>query len=58
MSEKEKRPYCKPEIERVRLVPEEAVLGGCKTETAGGGIGLNTSGSCVATGCVSSDVWS
>lgn len=38
MSEKKK--YQKPEINKVKLAPEEAVLGGCKTlgtiRTAGG----------------------
>ena len=31
MTEKRKKAYRKPEIKRVRLMPEEAVLGGCKT---------------------------
>lgn len=31
MGEKLKKAYHKPEIERVKLVPEEAVLGFCKT---------------------------
>lgn len=30
VEEKEKKPYQKPEITRVELVAEEAVLGGCK----------------------------
>jgi hypothetical protein len=30
MTSKKKRTYHRPEMERVRLVPEEAVLGGCK----------------------------
>jgi hypothetical protein len=46
-----RKPYCKPEIERVKLVPEEAVLGGCKTLANGGGIGL-VSGSCQLEGCI------
>lgn len=29
-SKKSKKPYQKPKIEQVRLVPEEAVLGNCK----------------------------
>lgn len=41
-----KKQYVKPEMERVQLVPEEAVLGGCKT-TSGGGIGTEfPSGNC------------
>jgi hypothetical protein len=30
VKEKTKREYQKPEFTRVKLVPEEAVLGGCK----------------------------
>ena len=30
VEKKEKKPYQKPEITRVELVAEEAVLGGCK----------------------------
>ena len=30
VSKQEKKPYQKPEITRVELVAEEAVLGGCK----------------------------
>ncbi|NLF13098.1 MAG: hypothetical protein GX597_15030 [Anaerolineaceae bacterium] len=42
-----RKPYVKPEMERIQLVPEEAVLGGCKT-TSGGGIGTDfPSGNCV-----------
>ncbi len=29
-----KKPYVKPEVRRVPLRPEEAVLGGCKTASA------------------------
>jgi hypothetical protein len=32
-----RKPYSKPEVKRVQLRPEEAVLGGCKI--AGGGPG-------------------
>jgi len=32
-----RKPYQKPEIKQVDLVPEEAVLTGCKTQT-----GINT----------------
>jgi len=42
-----RKPYRKPEIQRVQLVPGDAVLGGCKTVSSGGGIGLGTSGDCV-----------
>lgn len=44
--------YTKMRIEKVRLVPEEAALGGCKTDNTlndGAGIGSN----CEADGCVS-----
>jgi hypothetical protein len=45
-----KRPYTKPELARVSLRPEEAVLGFCKTNSqpgpAGGG-GTN----CASVGC-------
>jgi len=34
---KEKKPYMKPEIKRVHLRPEEAVLGGCKTAPGASG---------------------
>ena len=44
MNSKERKPYRKPEIEQVKLVPREAVLTVCKTASAGGGV--NTSGNC------------
>jgi len=44
-----KRPYAKPELTRVGLRPEEAVLGACKT--AGGGAGAG--GSCSLVSCQS-----
>ena len=31
-----RRPYCKPQLEQVRLVAEEAVLAGCKTGGSSG----------------------
>lgn len=31
ISEQGKKPYIKPEIRKVTLTPEEAVLGNCKT---------------------------
>ena len=47
------KPYRKPEIQRVRLVPEEAVLGNCKTPSAGGGSGVGAGYSCAVAGCPS-----
>ena len=38
---KQRKPYVKMRVAQVRLVPDEAVLGGCKT-TGGGGIGYAT----------------
>jgi hypothetical protein len=52
MSEKQrKKAYVKMKIEKVRLVPQEAVLGICKTESYGGGLGLGGAGNCVTNGC-------
>ena len=31
-----KKPYVKPQVKRVELKPEEAVLGACKTASLGG----------------------
>ena len=47
--ETDKRPYTKPEMMRVQLRPEEAVLGACKAMlgTVGGGAG----GTCSALSC-------
>jgi len=36
MAKEVKKLYEKPSIKKVKLVPEEAVLQGCKTFTAGG----------------------
>ncbi len=36
MAKEVKKLYEKPHIKKVKLVPEEAVLQGCKTGTAGG----------------------
>jgi hypothetical protein len=36
MDRKDRRAYEKPEIKQVRLVPEEAVLAGCKTALISG----------------------
>jgi hypothetical protein len=44
-------PYHKPRLEKVSLVPQEAVLGGCKT-TTGGGSHANPGTSCVQASCV------
>lgn len=40
-----KKKYYKPEIKAVKLVPEEAVLTGCKTEATGKSLG-DDSGAC------------
>jgi hypothetical protein len=45
---KEKKPYVKPEVRRVPLRPEEAVLGGCKAAAGGAGSG----GSCNVVLCL------
>ena len=39
----QKKPYTKPEIRKVTLRPEEAVLGSCKTDSTGGPIQPNCS---------------
>lgn len=47
---KQRKPYEKPRLERVRLVAEEAVLGGCKAVSQGGPTTLDGCapvGSCV-----------
>jgi hypothetical protein len=36
-----RRPYTRPVIEEVKLVPEEAVLGSCKAPSLGGGPGTS-----------------
>jgi hypothetical protein len=36
-SGKTKKPYLKPEVKKVPLRPEEAVLGGCLKAASGGG---------------------
>ena len=51
MAEKQHRePYVKMRIEAVRLVPQEAVLGGCKTSTTANGQGSGQEG-CFQGGC-------
>lgn len=44
-TDRKRRPYQKPQVEQVELVAEEQVLGGCKTEFDGGGVGIS-SGNC------------
>lgn len=43
-----KKPYVKPELNKVPLKPEEAVLGGCKIVSGGAGSG----GTCDETLCL------
>ena len=40
-AQKDKKPYLKPEIKQVQLKPEEAVLGGCKTDVLAGPARIN-----------------
>jgi len=47
---KEKKPYRRPQISRVRLVPEEATLQNCKEAGGATGFGAN---SCLSGGCKS-----
>ena len=37
-STKTRKQYCKPKIEQVRLVPEEAVLAACKVDGSSTGV--------------------
>jgi hypothetical protein len=39
MSKKSRKPYKKPQINQVKLVIEEAVLGGCKAKAGDAGPG-------------------
>jgi len=39
----EKKPYAPPEIQEVPLRPDEAVLGGCKTNSKSGSTQVNCS---------------
>lgn len=41
-----KRPYSKPEMTRVKLMTEEAVFAGCKTDQSGGISGPGGSNRC------------
>jgi hypothetical protein len=34
MAEKERKAYCRPEVKKVKLTPEEAVLASCKVTGA------------------------
>lgn len=45
-----KKEYQKPRIEQVSLVPDEAVLGGCKVLGTGDGIGVTAN--CETNSCV------
>jgi len=45
---KEKKPYGRPQISRVRLVPEEATLQNCKEAGGATGLGANA---CLTGGC-------
>lgn len=45
-----RKPYVKPEMERIQLVPEEAVLGGCKSISGAEGIGQT--GNCMTSSCI------
>lgn len=47
---KEKKPYRRPQISRVRLVPEEATLQNCKEAGGATGLGANK---CLTGGCKS-----
>ncbi len=44
-----KKLYARPELMRVQLRPEEAVLGACKS--AGGTVGGGAGGTCSAVSC-------
>lgn len=45
---KEKKPYGRPQISRVRLVPEEATLQSCKEAGGATGMGIHK---CLTGGC-------
>lgn len=46
-SEKERRPYVKPEMRRVELKPEESLSAGCKMVGTGGPVSnCDTGGQC------------
>ena len=46
-----RKDYCKPRMERVRLIPNESVLAACKGASVRDGIGQTTPVSCDAFGC-------
>ena len=43
-----RKPYCTPKIEQVHLMPQEAVLGGCKVAGGGSAGPGDVSGNCYA----------
>ncbi|MBU0494842.1 MAG: hypothetical protein KKA73_27095 [Chloroflexi bacterium] len=45
-----KKTYTKPEIVQVKLVPTEAVLGGCKTDTSEVALGSYCNSTCPTIG--------
>lgn len=51
-SEPKKKTYARPELKRIRLVPEEAILAGCKINRGTGPHGRNCrqTGPCVQQG--------
>lgn len=44
-----RRPYLPPRLTSVKLRPEEAVLGGCKTAATASGMGPQICGTCFGT---------
>jgi hypothetical protein len=50
MSRKSRKPYKKPQINQVKLIVDEAVLGGCKIQAGNPGM---TDKHCTHTKCVS-----
>ncbi|MDF1512974.1 MAG: hypothetical protein P1S60_04100 [Anaerolineae bacterium] len=48
--EQKRKHYCKPAVEAVSLVPDEAVLGGCKMTS--GALGIGQTGDCNLASCV------
>ncbi|MBU1748759.1 MAG: hypothetical protein KKA73_13810 [Chloroflexi bacterium] len=45
-----RKAYTKPQIEQVKLVPTEAVLGGCKTDTSEVALGSYCNNTCPTLG--------
>jgi len=52
VAENRREPYVKMRIEKVHLVMEEAVLGGCKTSTLDSGAHPNGQLTCASRGCL------